>query len=202
MNVIVVLVACDEEVAPPEPDAPARSGDTAEPPASVCYPGVAEDFGACVPLVRDVWPEEDYTYPAPLDGSHAYAVPIAFVDGARVDPLLPVAPHFVWEEVADPTTGDFAVVQVRAVIAVQELRDVLGPLIVTSGYRSPGHNAAVGGATWSRHLYGDAFDLVPVDASLDELGDLCVEVGAAWVEVYDTHVHCDWRDGTPDPAFF
>lgn len=34
-------------------------------------------------------------------------------------------------------------------------------LTITSGYRSPSHNAAVGGAPNSNHLRGYAFDFVP-----------------------------------------
>ena len=42
---------------------------------------------------------------------------------------------------------------------LQVLRDELGqPITITSGYRSPAHNAAVGGATRSQHLYGTAAD--------------------------------------------
>lgn len=42
----------------------------------------------------------------------------------------------------------------------QELRDAWGgPLVLTSSYRSPEYNAAIGGATFSRHMYGDAVDI-------------------------------------------
>ena len=43
---------------------------------------------------------------------------------------------------------------------LQRLRARLGkPMIVNSAYRSPQHNAAVGGAEKSRHVAGDAFDI-------------------------------------------
>ena len=42
---------------------------------------------------------------------------------------------------------------------VTEARDALGPITVPSGFRNPVHNAGLGGSTWSRHIYGDAFDL-------------------------------------------
>ena len=42
----------------------------------------------------------------------------------------------------------------------QELRDAWGgPLVLTSTFRSPEYNAAIGGAYFSRHMYGDAVDI-------------------------------------------
>jgi uncharacterized protein YcbK (DUF882 family) len=42
---------------------------------------------------------------------------------------------------------------------LQVLRDHLGkPITITSGYRSPAHNKAIGGAQFSRHVIGDAAD--------------------------------------------
>lgn len=43
---------------------------------------------------------------------------------------------------------------------LDDLRRTMGhPLIVNSGYRSPAHNAAVGGAKASKHMQGIAFDI-------------------------------------------
>ena len=42
----------------------------------------------------------------------------------------------------------------------QDLRDAWGnPLVLSSTYRSPEYNSAIGGATFSRHMYGDAIDI-------------------------------------------
>lgn len=46
---------------------------------------------------------------------------------------------------------------------LQPAWDALGPLTVTSGYRSPQLNAAVGGVPNSDHLSGHAADVVPVN---------------------------------------
>lgn len=44
---------------------------------------------------------------------------------------------------------------------LQVLRDLLGkPIIINSGYRSPEHNRAIGGAAHSYHLSGMAADIV------------------------------------------
>lgn len=45
---------------------------------------------------------------------------------------------------------------------LQAVRDILGPLYVTSGLRTPLRNAEVGGSPNSFHLRGMAADLVPV----------------------------------------
>ncbi|OXS34500.1 D-Ala-D-Ala carboxypeptidase family metallohydrolase [Streptomyces sp. XY006] len=50
----------------------------------------------------------------------------------------------------------------RTMWKLEAMRRALGdtPLVVTSGFRSYSCNSAVGGASNSRHLYGDAADLV------------------------------------------
>ena len=42
---------------------------------------------------------------------------------------------------------------------LQVLRDIVGPISLTSGYRSPRHNASVGGASSSQHVQGTAADI-------------------------------------------
>ena len=42
---------------------------------------------------------------------------------------------------------------------LQPLRDKFGPIIVTSGYRSPAVNKAIGGSTTSDHCKGQAADI-------------------------------------------
>ena len=50
----------------------------------------------------------------------------------------------------------------------EPIRQLLGPLHVTSGFRCPRLNAAVGGRLNSRHLLGLAIDVVPFQISLHE----------------------------------
>lgn len=51
-------------------------------------------------------------------------------------------------------------VQRQLLLDLEQLRQLYGgPLAIASGYRCPGHNAKVGGATSSQHLWGAAADV-------------------------------------------
>lgn len=67
--------------------------------------------------------------------------------------------NFSPAEIACRGTGKLLVNE-AALDTLQTLRDRLAkPLIVNSGYRSPEHNRAVGGAKHSKHMDGAAFDI-------------------------------------------
>jgi hypothetical protein len=75
---------------------------------------------------------------------------------------------------------------------------------MTSGYRSPIRNAAVNGATNSRHLYGDAADLQTPPAPDDNVYNALKAIaksgncGVACVEprnISGSHFHADYRPG-------
>ncbi len=79
---------------------------------------------------------------------------------------------------------------------LQTARDKIGrPLVVTSGYRCPAHNKAVGGAANSQHLYGKAADVTCPDVSPGQLYDILEPLfpdGGAGL--YPGFVHVDIRD--------
>lgn len=79
--------------------------------------------------------------------------------------------------------------------ALDRLRDRFGgPLRVVSGYRSPQHNAAVGGAVGSLHMKGLAVDIDTSGlnaARLAKLLDLARQEGFAGVGLYRSFVHLD-----------
>lgn len=60
------------------------------------------------------------------------------------------------------------------------VREIYGkPILISSGYRCPALNAAVGGAANSQHTTGQAADLVPANSkgSLEQIFAACVAVG-------------------------
>lgn len=178
---------------------------TGEPPPPenvVCYPGPAEDFTTCLTLHEFAPLPAGYEYPPPYMGDPNYRAPIALLDLQELDPATQLAPNFQLGEIAQLDKGRYAVVQVHAVVSLQGLRDQVGALGVNSGYRSPAYNAATpGSATYSRHMYGDAFDLDPLEVGLSTLENACTGAGGMLVE-YTTHVHCDFRFDPVDEEFY
>ena len=171
---------------------------------TVCYPGAAEDYTACFGLVdHSDSMGEAYEYPEPYEGSAQYVEPTRYLDLSTIDHASLLSPNFGLGEFMDVVKGRFGFFQVHAVESLQAIREASGGAVyVTSGYRNVTYNEEVGGATWSRHMYGDAVDMHSAVLSLSELGALCDELDAGFVKYYDTHVHCDWRDDPLDESFF
>jgi peptidase M15-like protein len=72
------------------------------------------------------------------------------------------------------------------------LQDVLGsPVSITSGYRSPEHNAEVGGAEHSAHTRGEAYDFKVEGLGTREAGEKLARSGILFdqIEITPTHVH-------------
>lgn len=71
--------------------------------------------------------------------------------------------HFSWSEFAsrDGEQSPRTLQSAQLIARLEALRCICGskPLRIVSGYRSPAHNRAVGGATNSRHMIGDAADI-------------------------------------------
>lgn len=90
----------------------------------------------------------------------------------------------------------FDIVTIEALWEVQQtlsLHGVSGPIIITSGYRTPETNAATEGAARnSQHLYARAVDMYIGGVSMHELFDACYarEISGG-IGYYDSHVHLD-----------
>lgn len=78
------------------------------------------------------------------------------------------------------------------------------PLVQTCGYRSPEHNAEIGGVSDSAHTKGKAIDIkAPQDPFMRE--KLAWALGAAGfvrVESCPKHFHADTDLDKPNPDFF
>ncbi len=90
---------------------------------------------------------------------------------------------------------------IELVVELQKLRDAIGTSItVNSGYRSPEHNASIGGVLSSQHVLGRACDITADGINPNELGDLIedlidegvLKIGG--VGRYNTFTHIDTRN--------
>ena len=77
-----------------------------------------------------------------------------------------------------------------------------GPVSVNSGYRCQKHNLAVGGATQSQHMKGEAADIAPMSGDTSELERLVeiIKQNGKWDQmiVYPTFVHVSWKRFGPN----
>lgn len=67
-----------------------------------------------------------------------------------------------------PTEKQIAAIKALCANVLDPLRETLGrPIIVTSGYRSPALNRAIGGSATSQHCKGEAADIIVPGLSVD-----------------------------------
>lgn len=95
-----------------------------------------------------------------------------------------------------PSPYGETVVAKELIVRLNAIRIRFGkPIIVNSGYRSPEHNAKVGGVKNSFHTQGLAADIRPEDLKdLPELQKIADELNPhGGVGFYNTFVHVDVR---------
>lgn len=93
----------------------------------------------------------------------------------------------------------------KTALAFEEIRRAVSekigkdtPIIISSGCRCPEHNYNIGGAVNSRHMHGDALDLVcPEGISYEDFYDICDKVignkGGVGKYLNKNIVHIDTR---------
>lgn len=110
------------------------------------------------------------------------------------------APHFRYAEFKSHGNG-WIKVNRELVRRLEVLRSHVGPISVESGFRDPAYNAspAVGGATNSQHLYGNAIDPKYKGWSLNLVRGLHLFSGIGIIRATGGVAHMDVR-GVTDHA--
>jgi hypothetical protein len=198
--------------AEPTPVPPVREND----PLQVCFLPTAsgqtcfdifprKDVHSAEPLYNYVNSFTDPNFPAGMD-EWQYRSPTHLLFSSQHLLSAPLSQNFVRDEVlnSNDTRGHYGVFSPAVLLKIQQLREKLGkPMIINSGYRSPGYNATlVGAAKFSRHTFGDAIDFKVPGVSLKTLANRCLEMGAGFYQIYATHVHCDWRTTPLNESMF
>ena len=139
----------------------------ASPPHRINYPDTMSNF-------NERLERESKTYRPSIDG----------------DKML--APDFAASEFACDDGTDVMLVHPALVRLVQTIRDnVAAPVTITSAFRTAAHNAKIGGADNSRHMYGLAADIVTPAATPNEVAAMAEDLGAGGVGRYDDFTHVD-----------
>lgn len=99
--------------------------------------------------------------------------------------------EFACSDGSDPIFVDSDLVNL-----LQKIRSHFGkPVTITSAYRTPGRNKAVGGKAYSQHLYGRAADIKVSGVAPKRVGDYVDKLfpKSCGIGIYNTFTHVDTR---------
>ena len=97
-------------------------------------------------------------------------------DGAKL-----LAPGFRVRELRCRDGTDTVMVDEALTVVLQCIREHFGKaVVITSGYRTAAHNAAVGGAKSSQHLYGRAADIRVQGVSVEDVAAYAESLMPDW----------------------
>lgn len=104
--------------------------------------------------------------------------------------------NFRVKEFASKDGADTVLVSPELVKLLQQIRDHFGRAVsLSSGYRTDKHNKAVGGASYSQHLYGLAADIKVTGIKPEEVADFAETLlpNTGGIGRYATFTHVDVR---------
>ena len=97
-------------------------------------------------------------------------------DGAKL-----LAPDFRVREFRCKDGSDEILVDAALVLLLQCIREHFGKAVtITSGYRTPAHNAKVGGSKSSQHLLGRAADIQVAGVSVEDVAAYAESLMPDW----------------------
>jgi uncharacterized protein YcbK (DUF882 family) len=106
--------------------------------------------------------------------------------------LYRVSRNFTLAEYRSKDNADLIVIHPSLILALQAIRDHTGRSVtINSGYRSPAHNTAIGGAPNSLHVKGMASDIVIKGMTPIEVASLAHDLGLGGIKAYPTFTHID-----------
>lgn len=108
-----------------------------------------------------------------------------------------VSSNFRVREFACRDGSDTVLVSDKLTALLQQIRDHFGgPVSISSGYRTAAHNAKVGGASQSQHLYGAAADIVVAGAEPLAVAQYVefLQPDSGGIGLYQSFTHVDVRE--------
>lgn len=107
-----------------------------------------------------------------------------------------VSTNFKVKEFACTDGSDPIFIDSDLVNVLQKIRTYFGKAVtITSAYRTPGKNKAVGGQAYSQHLYGRAADIKVNGVTPKKVAAYAEKLlpGKGGIGIYSTFVHIDTR---------